>query len=62
VSGGLAQHAAHRRVGLLDLGVGASTGTAKRIKLMNLFTAEEVAKVRKKGHQIRAAYVPPNKG
>ena len=28
---------------------------------MNLFTAEEVAKVRKKANQIRAAYLPPNK-
>ena len=43
------------------VGVIVSTGAAKRIKLMNLFTAEEVAKVRKKANQIRAAYLPPNK-
>ena len=38
-----------------------STGAAKRIQLMSLFTAEEVTKVRKKAHQIRAAYVAPNR-
>ena len=44
------------------VGVIVSTGAAKAIKLMNLFTADEVAKVRRKGAQIRAAYAPPNKG
>ena len=38
-----------------------STGAAKQIKLMSLFTAEEVTSVRKKAHQVRAAYLPPNK-
>lgn len=38
-----------------------STGAAKAIKLMNLFTAEEVTKVRHKAAQIRAAYAPQNK-
>ncbi len=38
-----------------------STGAATQVKLMNLFTAEEVAKVRKKGNAIRSAYLPPNK-
>ena len=38
-----------------------STGAAKQIKLMSLFTAGEVTRVRKKAHQIRADYVAPNK-
>ena len=38
-----------------------STGAAKQIKLMSLFTGEEVTRVRKKANHIRAAYAAPNK-